>query len=201
MIRVLLADDEHLMRSAVAALLTLEDDLEVVAEAATGTEAVAMALRHRPDVVVADLQMPDKDGFSVVKDLSQDLPDCKSLILTRHSLPGILKRALTHGVKGFVTKTVSVQHLATIIRTVNAGNRYIDPVLAADVISAGESPLSSRETYVLSRAADGAPIEVIAERVVLAPGTVRNYLSSVTTKLRVENRHAAAHLARQRGWI
>ncbi|MEV5883674.1 response regulator transcription factor [Streptomyces sp. NPDC052020] len=201
MIRVLLADDEHLIRGALAALLAFEDDLDVVAEAATGNEAVAMALHHKPDVAVLDLQMPEKDGIAVVRELARDLPDCKSLIVTSHGLPGHLKRALAHGVKGFVAKTVSAQELATIIRTVHAGHRYIDPILAAEAISAGESPLSSREADILSLAADGAPIEEIAERAALAPGTVRNYLSSATSKLGVENRHAAAHLAQQRGWI
>ncbi|MGW0775227.1 response regulator [Streptomyces sp. NPDC002835] len=201
MIRVLLADDEHLIRGALAALLAFEDDLDIVAEAATGTEAVAMALRHKPDVAVLDLQMPGKDGVSVAKEISQALPDCKTMIVTSHGLPGHLKRALSNGVKGFVSKAVSAQELATIIRTIHAGNRYIDPILAADAISAGESPLSSREADVLSLAVDGAPIEEIAERAALAPGTVRNYLSSVTTKLGVENRHAAVHLAQQRGWI
>ncbi|MHC0432926.1 response regulator [Streptomyces sp. O3] len=201
MIRVLLADDEHLIRGAFAALLAFEDDLDVIAEAATGPEAVAMALRQKPDVAVLDLQMPGKDGVAVVQELAEALPDCKTLIVTSHGLPGHLKRALACGVRGFVSKAVSAQELATIIRTVHAGNRYIDPILAADAISAGESPLSSREADVLSLAADGAPIEEIAERAALAPGTVRNYLSSVTTKLRVENRHAAVHLAQQRGWI
>ncbi|MFE3329557.1 DNA-binding response regulator [Streptomyces sp. NPDC059176] len=201
MIRVLLADDEHLIRGALAALLGFEDDLEVVAEAATGSEAVAMALRHKPDVAVLDLQMPGKDGVTVAHEIAPALPDCKTMIVTSHGLPGHLQRALNHGVRGFVSKTVSAQELATIIRTVHGGRRYIDPVLAADAISAGDSPLSPRETDLLALAADGAPIDDIAERAALAPGTVRNYLSSVTTKLGVENRHVAVHLARQRGWI
>ncbi|MFI1200739.1 response regulator transcription factor (plasmid) [Streptomyces sp. BHT-5-2] len=201
MIRILLADDEHLIRGAFAALLALEEDLDIVAEAATGPEAVTMALRHKPDVAVLDLQMPGKDGVAIVEELTKSLPDCKTMIVTSHGLPGPLKRALTHGVKGFVLKTVSAHQLATIIRTVNAGNRYIDPVLAADAISAGASPLSAREADILSLATDGAPIEEIAERAALAPGTVRNYLSSATTKLEAENRHAAAHIAQQRGWI
>ncbi|MEK2474414.1 MULTISPECIES: response regulator transcription factor [Streptomyces] len=201
MIRILLADDEHLIRGAFAALLALEEDLDIVAEAATGPEAVTMALRHKPDVAVLDLQMPGKDGVAVVEELTTSLPDCKTMIVTSHGLPGPLKRALTHGVKGFVLKTVSAHQLATIIRTVNAGNRYIDPILAADAISAGASPLSAREADILSLATDGAPIEEVAERAALAPGTVRNYLSSATTKLGAENRHAAVHVAQQRGWI
>jgi len=201
MIRVLLADDEHLIRGALAALLGFEDDLEVVAEAATGPEAVAMALRHKPDVAVLDLQMPQKDGVTVAQEIARSLPGCQTMIVTSHGLPGHLQRALTHGVRGFVSKTVSAQELATIIRTVHGGRRYIDPVLAADAISAGDSPLSPREADLLALAADGAPIDEIAERAALAPRTVRNYLSSVTTKLGVENRHVAVHVARQRGWI
>jgi two-component system response regulator DesR len=201
MIRVLLADDEHLIRGALAALLGFEGDLEVVAEAATGPEAVAMALRHKPDVAVLDLQMPDKDGITAAQEIGAALPDCKTMIVTSHGLPGHLQRALSGGVRGFVSKTVSAQELAGIIRTVHGGRRYIDPVLAADAISAGDSPLSPREADLLALAADGAPIDEIAERAALAPGTVRNYLSSVTTKLGVENRHVAVHLARQRGWI
>lgn len=201
MIRVLLADDEHLIRGAFAALLAFEDDIEIVAEASTGPEATAMALHHRPDVAVLDLQMPERDGVTVARELAQALPDCRTMIVTSHGLPGHLKRALACGVTGFVSKTVSAQELASIIRTVHGGHRYIDPILAADAISAGASPLSAREADILSLAADGAPILEIAERAALAPGTVRNYLSSVTTKLGVENRHAAAQLARQRGWI
>ncbi|AJE41412.1 response regulator transcription factor [Streptomyces nodosus] len=201
MIRVLLADDEHLIRGALAALLSFEEDLTIVAEAATGPEAVAMALHQAPDVAVLDLQMPGKDGIEVARELSRALPDCRSLIVTSHGLPGHLKRALSHGVRGFVAKTTSAEQLATIIRTVHLGGRHIDPDLASDAISAGDSPLTPRETDVLALAADGAPIEEIADRAALAPGTVRNYLSAATTKLGAENRHAAAHLARRRGWI
>ncbi|MGW5235984.1 response regulator transcription factor [Streptomyces nodosus] len=201
MIRVLLADDEHLIRGALAALLSFEEDLTIVAEAATGPEAIAMALHQAPDVAVLDLQMPGKDGIEVARELSRALPDCRSLIVTSHGLPGHLKRALSHGVRGFVAKTTSAEQLATIIRTVHLGGRHIDPDLASDAISAGDSPLTPRETDVLALAADGAPIEEITDRAALAPGTVRNYLSAATTKLGAENRHAAAHLARRRGWI
>ncbi|MFF7145105.1 DNA-binding response regulator [Streptomyces nodosus] len=201
MIRVLLADDEHLIRGALAALLSFEEDLTIVAEAATGPEAVAMALHQAPDVAVLDLQMPGKDGIEVARELSRALPDCRSLIVTSHGLPGHLKRALSHGVRGFVARTTSAEQLATIIRTVHLGGRHVDPDLASDAISAGDSPLTPRETDVLALAADGAPIEEIADRAALAPGTVRNYLSAATTKLGAENRHAAAHLARRRGWI
>jgi len=200
-VRVLLADDEHLIRGALAALLALEDDLVVVAEAATGPEALAMARAHRPDVAVLDLQMPGKDGVTVATELRTELPGCRTMIVTGHGRPGHLKRALTAGVRGFVPKTVSAQRLAEIIRTVHAGNRHVDPELAADAISAGDSPLTARETELLELAADGAPIAEIAERAALAPGTVRNYLSSAAAKLSAENRHTAVRIARERGWL
>ncbi|MFI6640258.1 response regulator [Streptomyces sp. NPDC050504] len=198
---MLLADDEHLIRGALAALLALEDDLVVVAEAASGPEAIAMALAHRPDVAVLDLQMPGADGVKVATAIRSDLPGCQTMIVTSHGLPGHLKRALEAGVRAFVPKTVSAQRLAEIIRTVRAGNRYVDPELAADAISAGDSPLTAREADVLEFAADGAPIAEIAQRAALSPGTVRNYLSSAVTKLGAENRHAAVRLARERGWV
>jgi two-component system response regulator DesR len=198
---VLLADDEHLIRGALAALLALEDDLEVVAEAASGGEALAMARARTPDVAVLDLQMPDGDGVSVATALRSALPGCRCLIVTSHGRPGHLKRALEAGVRGFVPKTVSAQRLAEIIRTVHAGSRYVDPELAADAIAAGDSPLSAREAEVLEYAADGAPVAEIAQRAGLSPGTVRNYLSSAVTKLGAENRHAAVRTARSRGWV
>lgn len=134
-VRLLLADDEHLIRGAMAALLGLEDDLLVVAEAASGPEALAMARAHAPDVAVLDLQMPGADGVKVATSLRAELPACRVLIVTSHGRPGHLKRALGAGVRGFVPKTVSAQKLAEIIRTVHAGNRYVDPELAADAIS------------------------------------------------------------------
>ncbi|WP_344526656.1 response regulator transcription factor [Streptomyces albiaxialis] len=199
--RVLLADDEHLIRGALAALLALEDDLAIVAEAASGPEALAMARAHRPDVAVLDLQMPGVDGVRVAAELRESLPDCRTMIVTSHGRPGHLKRALAAGVRGFVPKTASAQQLAEIIRTVRDGNRYVDPELAADAISAGDSPLSAREAELLELAADGAPIAEIAERASLTQGTVRNYLSAAATKIGAENRHAAARMARERGWI
>ncbi|MFF7994096.1 response regulator [Kitasatospora xanthocidica] len=200
-VRVLLADDEHLIRGALAALLSLEDDLEVVAQAGSGPEALAMARTHRPDVAVLDLQMPGKDGIEVAAELRRLLPDCRCMIVTGHGRPGYLKRALEVGVRGFLPKTVSAADLAGIIRTVRSGGRYVDPELAADAISAGETPLTPRETDVLELAADGTSIAEIAERASLSPGTVRNYLSSAATKLGAENRHAAVRIAREHGWI
>ncbi|MFE9363852.1 response regulator [Streptomyces sp. NPDC006978] len=200
-VRVLLADDEHLIRGALAALLALEDDIVLVAEAATGPEALAMALAHRPDVAVLDLEMPGADGVKVATSLRTALPGCRTMIVTSHGRPGNLKRALEAGVRAFVPKTVSARRLAEIIRTVHAGNRYVDPELAADAISAGDSPLTAREAEVLELAADGAPVAEVAERASLSQGTVRNYLSAAVSKLGVENRHAAVRLARRRGWV
>ena len=201
MIRVLLADDEHLIRSGFAALLRLEDDVEVVAEAASGDEALAMAQHHRPDVAVLDLQMPGPDGIAVAERLRELVPGCAAVIVTSHGRPGYLKRALGAGVRGFLPKTVSADVLATVVRTVHAGGRYVDPELAAEAISAGDSPLTSREADVLELASGGAPVEEIAERASLSPGTVRNYLSSAASKLGAANRHEAVHLARRQGWI
>nr|WP_202447449.1 response regulator transcription factor [Streptomyces sp. SID5468] len=197
----MLADDEHLIRGALAALLSFEDDLRVVAEAASGPEALAMARAHRPDVAVLDLEMPGADGVTVATSLRAEVPECRVMIVTGHGRPGHLKRALAAGVRGFVPKTVSAQRLAEIIRTVHGGGRYVDSELAADAISAGESPLTAREAELLTLAADGAPVAEIAARACLSPGTVRNYLSSATAKLGAENRHAAVRAARRRGWL
>lgn len=201
MIRVLLADDEHLVRGALAALLDLEDDVEVVAQAASGPEALAMAAAHRPDVAVLDLQMPGLDGIAVAAQLLQDLPGCRAMLVTSHGRPGYLKRALEIGVRGFLPKTVSSQVLASVVRTVHGGGRYVDPELAAEAISAGNSPLTPREADVLELAAAGAPVEEIARRAALSPGTVRNYLSSAAGKLGAENRHQAVAEALRLGWI
>jgi len=200
-IRLLLADDENLIRSALASLLALQDDLEIVAQAASGDEALAMARRHRPDVAVLDLQMPGLDGIAVAAALAGELPGCASLILTSHGRPGHLKRALAAGVRGFLPKTVSAEVLSDVVRTVHRGGRYVDPELAADAIAAGDSPLTSREADVLELAADGAPVGEIARRAALTAGTVRNYLSSAAAKLGAANRHEAVQLARTNGWI
>lgn len=200
-IRILLADDEHLIRTALAQLLDLEADLEVVAEAATGDEALAMAARHAPDVAVLDLQMPGPDGIAVAERLAADLPACGVVIVTSHGRPGHLKRALRSGVRGFLPKTTSASTLADVVRKVHGGGRHVDPDLAAEAIAAGDSPLTPREADVLELAADGTTIEEIAARAALSPGTVRNYLSSAITKLGAANRHDACATARRMGWI
>lgn len=201
MIRIVVAEDEHLIREALVSLLGLEDDLEVVAQAADGDEALAMARKHAPDVAVLDLQMPGRSGTEVAEALASELPDCRCVIVTSHGLPGHLKQALSHGVRGFVPKTISGAGLAEVIRTVHRGGRHVDPALAADAIAAGDSPLTPREADVLTAAEGGAPVEEIAARVSLSPGTVRNYLSSAMGKLHATTRHEAARIARERGWI
>jgi two-component system response regulator DesR len=200
-IRMLLADDENLIRSALAALLNMEDGMHVVAHAASGDEALAMARMHRPDVAVLDLQMPGPDGIAVAETLRSELPSCASVLVTSHARPGHLKRALTAGVRGYLPKTASATVLAEVIRTVHAGGRYVDPELAAEAIGAGDSPLTPREADILELAADGVPVEEIARRACLSPGTVRNYLSAAAAKLGAANRHEAVHRARARGWI
>ena len=194
MIRVIVADDEHLIREALVALLELTGDIEVVGQAASGDEALALARRLAPDVAVLDLQMPGPSGTEVA-------PGCACVIVTSHGLPGHLKQALAQGVRGFVPKTITGTGLAGVIRTVHAGGRYVDPALAADAIAAGDSPLTPREADVLLAADGGAPVEEIAARVNLSPGTVRNYLSSAMGKLHATTRYEAARLARERGWL
>lgn len=201
MIRILIADDEHLIRDAIAGLLDLEDDFDVVGHAASGTEAVEAALRLRPDVALLDLQMPEPDGIEVARRLAVELPECRCVIVTSHGRAGYLKSALAAGVRGFLPKTVSSRTLAQVVRKVADGGRHVDPVLAAEAISAGDSPLTPREADVLALARDGAPADEIAQRVSLSRGTVRNYLAAAIAKLGAKNRHDAARIAAEHGWI
>lgn len=199
-IKLLLADDEDLIRGAMASLLELEDDLVVVAQAATTTEAVELALRHRPDIAVLDLEMPPADGLRAAQDIRAELP-IKIVLVTRHARPGVLRRALAAGVSGFVPKTTPADQLAEILRGVAAGHRYVDPEIAASALTEEECPLTARELDVLRAARTGDSVKAIAEAVHLAQGTVRNYLSSAMTKLDVSSRHAAAYRAWEEGWI
>jgi two-component system response regulator DesR len=199
-IRLLLADDEDLLRGALAALLGLEDDIEVVAEASTSTDAVRLAAEHRPDIAVLDLEMPPTDGLLAAEEIRAALPT-RIVLITRHARPAVLRRALAAGVSGFVPKTTEATRLAEIIRDVAAGRRYVDPEIAASALTEGACPLSERELEVLRASRTGASVREIAAQVHLAPGTVRNYLSSAMTKLGVSSRHAAAHHAWQQGWI
>lgn len=200
MIRLLLADDEDLIRGALAALLDLEDDLTVVAEAATTTEAVERAIEHRPDIVVLDLEMPPADGLAAAERILEQLPS-RVVLVTRHARPGVLRRALAAGVVGFVPKTTAAARLAEILRDIADGRRYVDPDIAASALMEDDCPLTERELDVLRVARTGISVDEIAQQVHLAPGTVRNYLSNAMTKLHVSSRHAAAHHAWEQGWI
>ncbi|WP_101788891.1 response regulator transcription factor [Nonomuraea indica] len=200
MIRLLIADDEDLIRGALAALLTLEDDLDVVAEAATTTDAVRLARELRPDIAVLDLEMPPADGLSAAREIRATLPT-RIVLVTRHARPGVLRRALAAGVSGFVPKTTPATRLAEIIRDVAAGRRYVDPDIAASALAEDDCPLTERELEVLRASRTGASINEIAAQVHLAPGTVRNYLSAAMAKLGAGSRHAAAHRAWEEGWI
>jgi two-component system response regulator DesR len=200
MIRLLLADDEDLIRGALAALLALEDDVTVVAEASTSTDAVRLALEHRPDIAVLDLEMPPTDGLSAATEIRAALPT-RIVLVTRHARPAVLRRALAAGVTGFVPKTTPASRLAEILRDAAAGNRYVDPEIAASALTEGACPLTDRELEVLRASRTGDSVNEIAARVHLAPGTVRNYLSAAMGKLGVSSRHAAAHRAWEEGWI
>ncbi|RKS04603.1 LuxR family two component transcriptional regulator [Nocardiopsis sp. Huas11] len=199
-IRLLIADDEDLFRGALSALLDLEEDLTVVAEAATSTNAVRLALRHRPDIAVLDLEMPPADGLSAAERIRAELP-CRVVLVTRHARPGVLRRALSAGVSGFVPKTTRADRLAEIIREIAAGRRYVDPDIAASALTEDHCPLSGRELEVLRATRTGASVNDIAALVHLAPGTVRNYLSAAMAKTGTSSRHAAAHRAWEEGWI
>jgi two-component system response regulator DesR len=201
MIRVLLAEDEELIRDALVSLLGREPDLEVVATAADGSAAVAEALAHRPDVAVVDLEMPRLDGLGVVAELARALPTCATVILTGHGRPLVLRRALASGARGFLAKGAPGAALAEVIRRVHAGQRYVDPVLAADALTAPPSPLTPREAEVLAAAGADRPVREVARALFLSPGTVRNYLVAVTAKLGAGSRAEAYRSASEQGWI
>lgn len=201
MIRVLLADDEELVRTALAALLTLEDDLEVVALAADGHDAVRLAREHRPDVALVDLDMPGLDGIAVAGEVTAAVPACRTVILTGRGRPPHLRRALEAGAQGFVTKGASGTTLASVVRLVHDGGRYVDPGLAADALTAPACPLSPRELDVLRLASFDLPSSVIAQRAHLAVGTVRNYLVSAQAKLGATSRAEAVRTAARFGWF
>jgi two-component system, NarL family, response regulator DesR len=199
-IRLLLADDEDLIRGALAALLDLEDDLDVVAQASTSTAAVELAVQHRPDIAVLDLEMPPADGLVAAQRIVEQL-GTRIVLVTRHARPGVLRRALAAGVAGFVPKTTPAARLAEILRDVADGRRYVDPDIAASALTEDDCPLTDRELDVLRATRTGISIEEIAAQVHLAPGTVRNYLSNAMGKLHAESRHAAAYRAWEEGWI
>ena len=197
MIRVLLADDQHLVREALAALLVLEPDLEVVAQVSRGDEVRPAVAETRPDVVLLDIEMPGGDGLTVAAGLT----DVKVIILTTFGRPGYLRRAMDAGVAGYVVKDAKAGELADAIRRVHAGERVFDRKLAAASLSEGASPLTSRERDVLRAANEGGTIADIARRLHLSDGTVRNYLSSAIGKLGARNRAEAARAAESKGWL
>ena len=201
MIRVLLAEDEEMIRDALVSLLGREPDIDVVAEAADGSVAVERALAHRPDVAVVDLEMPRMDGLQVVTELARVLPTCPVVILTGHGKPLVLRRALASGAKGFLAKGTPGTALADVIRRVHEGHRYVDPLLAADALTAPPSPLTPREAEVLALAAIDRPIRDVARTLYLSPGTVRNYLVTATQKLNARSRGEAYRTAVENGWI
>ncbi|GAA1742796.1 response regulator transcription factor [Nonomuraea bangladeshensis] len=197
-IRVLLADDEHLVRGAIAALLDLEEGIQVIAQVGRGDEVVAAVSEHRPDVAVLDIEMPGMDGLSAAEQISAH---CKIVILTSLGRPGYLRRAMAAGVGGFLGKDASAEELAMAIRKVQGGGRYLDAELAAAAMAAGDSPLTDRERDALRLAGDGATISRIAGELHLTEGTVRNYLSSAMTKLNAQNRLEAIRTAQRMGWL
>ncbi|MER6015715.1 response regulator transcription factor [Streptomyces bluensis] len=201
MIRILLAEDMHMVRGALVALLSLEDDLRVVAEVERGDHIVRTALDCVPDVAVIDVDLPGLDGLSAAALLAQQLPSCRTLILTSLGRPGTLRKALAAQVGGFLLKDAPPDRLADAVREVSVGRRVIDPQLALAAFDNGENPLTPREAEVLRMAADGAEAAEIAGRLFLSVGTVRNYLTTVVTKLNARNRVDAIRVARESGWL
>lgn len=200
-IRVLLAEDDELIREALVSLLDREPDIEVVSAAGDGRQAVEQARSYRPDVAVIDLQMPALDGLGVIEELIRTLPDCAGVILTGHGHPSALRQALSSGARGFLAKGAPGTALADVVRRVHEGQRYVDPVLAADALTTPPSPLTRRETQVLLTAQADRQVREVARELFLSPGTVRNYLAAVTHKLGAETRSDAYRIARENGWI
>jgi two-component system response regulator DesR len=200
-IRVLLAEDQAMIREALAALLSFEDDIEVVAQVGRGDEVAAAATESKPDVALLDIEMPGLDGLSAAAELRRNCPDIKIIILTTFGRPGYLRRAMESGASGFIVKDSPADKLARTIRDVLAGQRVIDPDLAAAALAEGASPLTPRERDVLAASRDGATIAQIAGRLYLSEGTVRNYLSSCIQKTGARNRTEAQRIAQQRGWL
>jgi two-component system, NarL family, response regulator DesR len=201
MIKVMLAEDMHMVRGALVALLNLEPDIEVVAEVANGNDIVPTAVKVRPDVAVLDIDLPGKDGLSAVGELHDELPEIRTLILTGLSRPGNLRRALSAKVTGFMLKDAPAAQLADAIRSVAAGRRVVDSQLAMSAWDSAESPLTARETEVLRLTAEGLQAVDIASKMFLSVGTVRNYLTTIIGKLAARNRVDAIRIARDAGWL
>ena len=201
MVRVLLAEDQAMVRGALAALLNLEEDIEVVAEAARGDEVVPAALSTQPDVALVDIEMPGGDGLHAAQALRERLPSCRVVILTTFGRSGYLRRAMESGAVGFLLKDAPARELAVALRRVMEGARVVDPQLALAALSEGDNPLTGREREVLSAALSGASLADIAAGLYLAEGTVRNHLSVAMQKVGARNRMEAARLAEQKGWL
>ncbi len=201
MIRVLIAEDQGMVRGALKALLAMEGDIEIVAETDRADEVLPLASRTKPDVALLDIEMPGGDGITAAGQLRRELPACRTLILTTFGRPGFLRRAMESGASGFLLKDAPAHELALAIRRTMAGERVVDPGLAAAALSSGISPLSEREREVLVAGQNGASIAEIAKTLFLSEGTVRNYLSSAIQKLEVNNRTEAARVAEDQGWL
>jgi two-component system, NarL family, response regulator DesR len=201
MIRVLLAEDQAMVRGALAALLGLEGDIEVVAEVARGDQVVLAAVATQPDVALLDIEMPGGDGLGAAHALRAALPSCRVVIVTTFGRSGYLRRAIAGGAVGFLLKDAPATELAAAIRRVMAGERVVDPELALAALSEGDNPLTHRERDVLIASLRGASIAAIATQLSLSEGTVRNHLSVAIQKLGARNRMEAARLAEQKGWL
>jgi two-component system response regulator DesR len=201
MTRVLIAEDHHVIRAALVALINLERDLEVVAKVDRGDQIVEAALAHRPDVAVLDIDLPGMDGLSAAEQLQAVLPQCRCLVLTGLSQPGHVLRALQLNVRGFMRKDAPSADLNDAIRRVAAGQRVLDPELVASALETGTNPLTPRETDVLRSAAKGMSTDLIASTLFLSPATVRNYMSNALAKLNARNRVDALRIAADAGWI
>ncbi|GAB2873903.1 response regulator [Nocardioides pacificus] len=201
MIRLLLADDQALVRGALAALLDLEADLSVVAQVGRGDEVLEAARAAAPDVCLLDIEMPGLTGLEVAEQLRSELPQVRTLIVTTFGRPGYVRRALDVGAAGFVVKDTPARELADVVRRVHQGLRVIDPALAAESLMTGPSPLTERESEILRLALDGAPVATIARAAHLSQGTVRNHLSSAIGKTGATTRAEAARIAQAHGWI
>jgi two-component system response regulator DesR len=200
-IRVLLAEDQAMLRGALAALLNLESDITVIAQATNGREALKLSQQHKPDVVITDIEMPERSGLELADDLKSTASSPRVIILTTFARPGYLRRALDAGARGYLLKDRPASELAEAVRRVHAGMRAIDPALAAEAWDAEQDPLSERERQILRRAGDGRSSGEIAAELHLSEGTVRNYLSDAMAKLGAANRVDAARIARDRGWL
>jgi two-component system response regulator DesR len=200
-IRLLVADDQELVRTALCALLDLEDDFDVVASVGRGDQVAQAALVDRPDVALLDIEMPGLDGLAAAAVLATQVPACRVVILTTFGRSGYLRRAMEAGVSGFVVKDAPAEVLAAAIRRVMVGERVIDPKLAASTLAAGESPLTARERDVLVASRSGSTVADIAAMLYLSDGTVRNYLSAAISKTSTRNRTEALRVADERGWL